>query len=267
MSPFDAIQAVVFDMDGVIWRGDVALPGVPAMFDFLGERDVPYVFATNNASKSPDMYVEKLGGFGVATERRQIITSAVATSRYLRQRYPEFKTVFVVGTQALIEAMTEQGFAHMEDQTADLVVAGHDPTLTYAKLRTASYHIQGGALFVGTNPDKTFPEPEGYAPGAGSVLAALETATGQTPLIIGKPHPPMFEAALQLLGTSASNTLMIGDRLETDIVGANQMDMLTALVLSGISKRADIGSSDIEPTMIFDDLADLLAQWQAHTGN
>lgn len=261
MLSFVSLQAVIFDMDGVIWRGDEAQPGVPQVFDYLTRQGLPFVFATNNSSKTPDMYVDKLAHFGIHTTPERIMTSAIATAHYVRRAYPQAKQAYIVGREGLIEALAAQGIHHT-DQQADVVVVGFDPTLTYDKLRAASYQIQGGAPFIGANPDKSFPEPGGFAPGAGSILAALEAATGQAPYIVGKPHPPMFEAALDILNTPAAHTLMVGDRLETDIQGAITVGLRSALVLGGISTRADIETGDIQPEAIFDHLADLLAHWQ-----
>jgi 4-nitrophenyl phosphatase len=138
-----------------------------------------------------------------------------------------------------------------------VVVAGLDWDLTYAKLKRASYLIRRGADFIGTNPDTTYPAPEGPVPGTGSMLAALRAATGRVPVVIGKPYPPMYEAALKVLGTPASQTLMIGDRIDTDISGAMPLGLRTALVLTGISTRADLADG-IHPDGVFDNIPALL---------
>ncbi len=263
MLDFTTLQAVVFDMDGVLWRGDEPLPGIPQIFEFLQTQQIKYAFATNNSSRTREMYVEKLEKFGIPAEVEQIVTSSTATAHYLRKTFPDMKNVYAVGQIGLIEALKSHDFV-LADADVNLVVAGYDFELTYEKLRQASHHIQDGALFIGTNPDKSFPEPGGYvAPGAGSILAAIETATGLAPQIIGKPEPPMFRTALDVLGTEPAQTLMVGDRLETDIQGGLTVGMQTALVLSGISQPDDIEKTGIQPQYMFNDVADLLAQWQA----
>lgn len=262
MLDLKTIQAVVFDMDGVLWRGNDPLPGIPDIFPFLQQESIKYAFATNNSSRTPQMYVEKLGKFGIPAEVSQIVTSSTATAHYLGKTYSDKKNVYVIGQIGLITALEGQGFT-VTKENVELVVAGYDFELTYEKLRLASHYIQDGAFFIGTNPDKSFPEPNGYvAPGAGSILAAIETATGLAPQIIGKPEPPMFKTALDFLGTPSTNTLMVGDRLETDIQGGLSVGMQTALVLSGISQRDDVEQSDTKPHAIYEDTADLLSQWQ-----
>ncbi len=252
------ITAVVSDMDGVLWRGDEPLPGLIEFFNLLHHRAVPYILATNNSSKSPADYIRKLNRLGVQDVPESVImTSGLATAAYLRERHPAGTRVHVLGGDGLRQAMTQAGFT-LVDSDAAIVVSGLDWELNYEKLQRATYLIRAGALFVGTNPDTTFPMPEGQSPGAGSILAALAAATDQQPLIIGKPHTPMFEAALELLGHPASTTLMIGDRLNTDIVGAAQLGMRTALVLSGISTAAEIDGADVQPDMIFPNLLALL---------
>lgn len=261
MLDFSQIEAIIFDMDGVLWRGSQTLPGVPEMFNFLCQQNVPFVFATNNSARTPQMYVEKLNKVGVEAAANQIVTSAIATALYLRQRYPDMRKAYVVGKEGLVEALSQQQFEIVDEVQADLVAVGYDPGLTYAKLRQASYHIQGGALLVGTNPDVSFPEPDGFAPGAGSIIAAIEAATGVEPLIVGKPHPPMFEAALEILNCPAAATLMVGDRLETDIAGANRVGLKSALVLTGVSTR-EMMNGAVRPDGIYEDLVALQADWQ-----
>ena len=256
------LDAIIFDMDGVLWRGDDPQPGVPDIFPFLQEKNISYVFATNNSSKTPAMYVEKLGRIGVRANPDQIITSAIATAHYARETYPDAETVYIIGREGIIEAFAEQGFTQVFDEQADLAVAGFDPTLTYDKLRAACYQIQRGARFIGTNPDKSFPEPDGFAPGAGSILAALEAATDVSPKIVGKPYPPMFETALDILNTTADRTLMVGDRLETDIQGANSLGMYSVLLLSGISTQDDAERLNIKPDAVLENVSALLSSWQ-----
>jgi 4-nitrophenyl phosphatase len=263
---FSQIQGVVLDMDGVIWRGAEILPGVPAFFEFLLARQIPYVFATNNSTRTPEMYVEKIGALGIKVEGHQIVTSSTATARYLHEHYPTLSKVFIVGQEGIYAALGGIGFEVVEDgQPADFVVVGLDRTLTYQKLQAACYQIQRGAIFIGTNGDVNLPEPEGYIPGAGSIIAALQTATGQTPLIIGKPETPMYETALSILNTLPAATLMIGDRLDTDIGGAKRTGLMSALVLSGASTEMDLRETPSEflPDGVYQDLAELQVRWQA----
>lgn len=261
---FSSIAAVITDMDGVLWRGDEPLPGIVELFDWFKESGTPFALATNNSSKTPADYAAKLARMGVQDiPESSIVTSATATAAYMRAHYPSGARLHVVGMSSLRTALEDAGF-ELYDDTAEpvqAVVSGVDFELTYDKLRRAAFHIRAGADFVGTNPDKTFPTPDGLTPGAGSILAALATATDRQPLIIGKPGRPMFDAALALLQTPADQTLMIGDRLDTDIDGARDAGLRTALVFTGITQPDDLTQGDSWPDAAYEDLPALLKAW------
>jgi 4-nitrophenyl phosphatase len=259
---FSNIEAVVMDMDGVLWTGDVALPGLVPFFDLLRARGIRFALATNNSGKSPATYIEKLAKMGVLGVREdQIITSGTATASYLQTRYAPGTPVHVLGGDGLRQVMAEAGF-QVVDQDARAVVVGLDPHLTYERLKRAALLIRAGAEFIATNQDRTIPVPEGLAPGAGSLIAALRAATDCDPAVtIGKPGAPMFEAALSLLETVPENTLMIGDRLNTDIEGAAQLGFKTALVLTGVSTRAEAESVATPPDGVYDNLVALISAW------
>lgn len=251
-----AIPAVISDMDGVLWRQDDPLPGFHDFFAGLQRHHIPFVLATNNSSKSVDDYLHKFKNMGVTLQPENLMTSALATAHYLKTRYPVGTQVHVLGGNGLRVAIQDAGFTLSETEAA-VVAVGLDWNLTYAKLQQAAYLIQRGADFVASNTDATFPTPEGNAPGAGSLVAALMTATQREPVIIGKPHPAMFEAALRQLGAQPQDTLMIGDRLDTDILGAAQLGIQTAMVLTGISSEADVTNSPVKPDYVFPSLADI----------
>jgi 4-nitrophenyl phosphatase len=255
------IKAVVSDMDGVLWRGDEPLPGLVTLFQMLRTRGLPFVLATNNSMKAPSDYVAKLAKMGVADVREdQVITSSTTTVSYMKATYPAGSPVHVLGGDGLRRLLIEGGFK-LDDKVAKAVVVGLDTNLTYDKLKRASFLLQAGADFIATNNDDSLPTPEGLAPGAGSIVAALRTASGKQPRVMGKPDAPMFEAALRLVGTSPADTLMIGDRLSTDITGAALLGFKTALVLTGVSTRADAEVNTIKPDAIYADLAALLDSW------
>jgi 4-nitrophenyl phosphatase len=250
------------DMDGVLWRGEMVLPGMLDWIAWLREQDIPFVLATNNSSKTPQDYVVKLGKLGVAgVEARQIITSGTTTADYLKRHYPAGAPVHVLGGDGLRAVVTEAGFVVADE--ADVVVVGLDPQLTYPKLKAAALLLRRGAAYIASNVDRTIPTPEGLAPGAGSLVAALSAASDREPIIMGKPHPAMFETALARLGTTPETALMIGDRLDTDIAGAKSCGMITALVLSGVATREDLAASAVQPDAVYEDLAALVAQARA----
>jgi 4-nitrophenyl phosphatase len=251
------IRGVVSDMDGVLWRGDLPLPGLVPFFSLLQDKNLPWVLATNNSSKSRQDYVHKLAVMGVPdVPVRNIVTSGTATAAWLKRRYAPGTRVHVFGGDGLREELCSAGFC-VADRDVTVVAAGLNRDFTYDDLHLASDLIRNGACFVGTNPDTTFPAANGVAPGAGSLLAALAAASGVEPTVIGKPHPPMFEAALELLGTDACQTLMIGDRMNTDILGAASVGMRTALVMTGIASHEDLASASPGPDIICESLSAL----------
>jgi 4-nitrophenyl phosphatase len=259
--PLSEIEAVVSDMDGVLWRGDTLLPGMVEFFTFLRERDIPFALATNNSGRHPAEYVQKLAKLGVPdVAQQQIITSGTATADYLKTQYPNGARLYVIGNPGLSWVLEEAGFT-IADENVDAVVAGLDFNFTYEKARRATLLIRNhGAAFIGTNPDLTFPSPEGLLPGGGSVIGMIQIATDHEPVLIGKPKRAMFDVAVQRLGSSPAKTLMIGDRINTDIEGGQNVGLQTAMVLTGVSKRDDI--ADIEPDYIFEDLIILVKSWQ-----
>jgi 4-nitrophenyl phosphatase len=214
-------------------------------------------FVTNNATRTVDQYVEKFSGFGAQVAGELVFTSAKATAEHLAAEHPDGGSVFILGERGLVEALAERGFAHRESDV-QAVVVGLDRAISYEKLTTATLLIRAGAAFIGTNPDVTLPSPAGLAPGAGALIAALEASTGQQAEIIGKPKAALLEAALAHLGLEASQALMVGDRLETDIAAGQAAGCATALVLSGASSRtqAEAWSPPIE--YIANDLSELL---------
>lgn len=258
-----SIRAVLFDMDGVIYRGAQPLPGVNELLEFLGEHEIAYACITNNASRTPQQFAEKLRAMGLQIPADRIMTSSVATNVYLRSIAPRGTPVYAVGMDGLIQPLFGDGYFVLEEKTPSYVVVGVDFEITYAKLRAACLAIRAGASFIGTNPDKTFPAEDGIVPGCGALLAALQAATDQKPMIIGKPEPGMFIAAMALLEAQAPTTLMIGDRYDTDILGAAGAGLRTAMVLTGVSSAADVEREPIKPDAIFADLPELLRAWQA----
>lgn len=268
MEPFTNIRAFIIDMDGVLWHGEQPQPGLQDFFQALHDHQIRFILATNNASLTREQYVMKLARMGVTTVTRDnILTSATATALYLAEHNnPETTRVFIVGEDGLRQPLLDQGFTltglyEVNDSSkktpnlgAHIVVCGKDQTLTWDKLATATLNIRAGAAFIGTNADTTLPTEHGITHGNGAILAALKVATGVTPTIIGKPEPIMYQQALSLLGADPSQTVAIGDRLETDILGAVRTGIRSLLVLSGISTEEDLQKSDYQPTWIMPDI-------------
>ena len=255
---FQQIKAVISDMDGVLWRGSQPLPGMPDFFALLFKRKLDFVLATNNSSRTRQDYVAKLASMGApGVEPRHVVTSGTATVSYLKTRYSAGTRIHALGGDGLKRMLILAGY-ELVDVCAEAVVCGVDFDLTYEKARTATLLIREGARFIGTNPDPSFPTPEGLAPGAGSIIALIEAASGQSPTIIGKPERGMFDAALRQLRTRPSETLMIGDRIGTDIAGARALGMPTALVMTGVETEATLAASDVKPDRVFAGLPELM---------
>lgn len=251
------VHGLILDMDGVLWRGDEAIGDLPAIFERMAHKGLKVVLATNNATRSVEQYLDKLQGFGLSLEPWQIVNSAQAVAHYMHQRFPAGGPIFLVGEDGIRLALREQGF--YEDDIAPLaVIAGMDRAMTYEKLSTAALLIRAGALFVGTNPDRTFPTPRGLVPGAGAILALLEAATDQKALIVGKPGPEMYRVSMERLGLPLDSVLAVGDRLETDILGGQELGCPTALVLSGVTSPERAQAWSPRPDIIAPDLTALV---------
>jgi 4-nitrophenyl phosphatase len=267
MIEIDDLAGLIIDMDGVLWHGNKPMDGLIEFFSELRISAIPFVLATNNASLTQQQYVDKLAGMGIDVEHSEILTSSMATAQYLIQHLPtDMRRVFVIGEDGLRQPLLELGFTltnlyqvnqpgkGIYDQGADLVVSGLDRQLTWDKLATATLNINAGAQFFATNSDTTLPTELGEVMGNGGVLAALEAVTGVKPISIGKPAPILYQQALALLGTNRTNTVAIGDRLNTDILGAVNAGMRSIMVLTGVSKEQDIAELDYEPTWVMSDI-------------
>ncbi len=250
------IRAAILDMDGVLWKGTQPLADLPAVFARMAAQQIKVMAATNNTTRSTHDWVEKLAGFGVSVSEEQVINSAQATARYLEREYPGGAQVYIVGERGLIETLAASGFENSENHVA-AVVAGLDREVTYEKLKRATLLVGAGARLIGTNPDLTLPTPEGEIPGAGTIIAALEASTGQRAVVIGKPAPAMFEIALERLGTQPQETLVVGDRIETDIAGGQAAGCRTALVLSGVATLEQARAWSPAPDFIAENIAEL----------
>lgn len=257
-----SIRGFILDMDGVLYRGNTLIPGV---IDFLAALDaagIPYTMATNNSTNSQLDYVAKLDRLGVAVSEDSIFTSAIATATYLRSTYPDGTRIYVVGMKALRQAIFGDGHFLPAEADADVVVSGADFDLVYGSLRTACLAIRAGADYVATNADTTFPTEAGLIPGAGAIVAALTAASGVEPTIVGKPSPVMVESCLTAMGLEAGQAVMLGDRLDTDILAGQRAHTRTVMVLTGVSSQTDIQQTGIEPDLVVDTL-DLLTHFYA----
>jgi len=238
MSLSPHIKSLILDMDGVIWRGAAPIDDLPSIFNRIRQLGIRFVFATNNATRTVMQYVERLRGYGVEVEPWQVITSAQALSYAMTPKFPRGSKVFMIGGDGVREALEENGYEILSVENApaaEAVVMGIDYEINFQKMGEATYLVRRGIPFYATNPDKTFPTPRGEIPGAGAWYSVIVTATDIQPIVAGKPYPFLMELALEKLGTQKEETLVVGDRLETDIAGGQAVGCPTALVLSGVS--------------------------------
>lgn len=256
------IRGLILDGDGVLWKDAEPIGDLVSAFSAMRSRGLRISLATNNAMHTVDDYRLKLRGFGVTLEAAQIVTAGEATAATLAAAFPGRGPVFLVGELGVKRALEQLGFEVISDpghQAAYLaVVAGIDHELSYARLQKASSLIRAGLPFYGTNPDPTFPTPAGLVPGAGAIIAAIATASGKQPIVIGKPSPLLFETAAHRMQLDASELLVVGDRLETDIQGGQAFGSRTALVLSGASSQAEADAWKPAPTIVAPTLSALL---------
>lgn len=264
MLDFSSFRAVLLDMDGVVYRGQTRLPGVLELMQFCDQHGIAYACITNNASKTRQQFEAKLQAMGLPLRGERVFSSALITGHYLRASYPHGTTAWVVGMDGLREAIFGDGYFVEEDKYPTLVVLGVDLHVTYETFKVAALAIRAGARFILTNPDRAFPSEEGLLPGAGALAAFLQAATDVAPFVVGKPETPLFHTALEVLGVSAKEALVIGDRLETDIVGAKNAGIANALVLTGVTTRAGLAAFPHQPDAVYDDLNDMVADWQQH---
>lgn len=242
-----SIKLVAFDLDGVLWRGTHALPGVPEVPADVLRRGLDLRYVSNNSTAHRDVVSQRLAGLGLPAGAERVLTSAFVAGWWLRERLQKGARVMVVGEEGLLCELREAGLDALyagdpasETPPPAAVVVGMDRHFSYETLARAMRSIGDGALFVATNRDATFPTPDGLVPGAGAVVAALATAVGKEPAVMGKPEQALAQTLAAITGIPAGETLFVGDRLETDIAMAARAGMRSAMVLTGISTEADL---------------------------
>src|SRR5688572_1520369 len=255
------IKALILDMDGVIWKADAPIGDLPAIFKRIRERGLKFVFATNNGTKTPEEYKSKLAELGVEIDASQVVTSALGIAFMLSQKYSEGTKIFMIGEDGIRLALEEKGFEIVSIENAEqaqVVVMGIDRGINFQKIAEATLLVRAGIPFYTTNTDRTFPTPRGEIPGSGAWISVITTATGIEPIIAGKPSSYLMELALERLGTKKEETLVVGDRLETDISAGQSLGCRTAFVLSGVSKIGEAEKWSPKIDLIANDLAELV---------
>ena len=245
----------LIDMDGVLVRGTSIIAGADAFVGLLNERRREFLVLTNNPQYTQKDLSYRLAGIGLQIEPRRIFTSAMATVSFLKSQKGN-RTVFVVGESGLTEPLHDAGFV-ITDKDPYYVVLGETHAYNIQQITTAIRLIGRGARFIATNPDASGPGDGGIVPACGAMAALIEKATGLSPFFIGKPNPLMMRTALNYLGVHSENTVMIGDRMDTDMVAGVESGMETILVLSGVTRREEVGRYPYQPNRIVESVADI----------
>jgi glycerol 3-phosphatase-2 len=259
--PLDTTYDVaLLDLDGTVYLAGAAIAGAPEALRKAAAAGMRLAYVTNNAFRTPAAIAALLVGFGVSATPQDVVTSAQAAARMLAERLPAGASVLVVGGNGLRMALREHGLRPVSTAIGrpQAVVQGYSPDITYSLLEEGGLAVAAGALFVASNPDRTLPTRRGNQPGNGSFIQVIATATGQQPLVAGKPEPPLQKESV--LRTGAKHPIVVGDRLDTDIEGANRVDLDSLLVLTGVTSPADaiLAPAAQRPTYLADDLTGLL---------
>jgi NagD protein len=245
----------LIDMDGVIYRGNELIPGADRFIAELLAREIPFLFLTNNSQRTRRDVAVKLRRLGIDVTDDHIFTCAMATARFLAAQKPN-GTAYVIGEGGLLHALHHNGYS-VVDQDPDYVVVGEGRAISFEMMEAAVRMIDAGAKLIATNPDPNCPTAQGLRPGCGAVVAMLEAATGRRAFSVGKPSPVMMRMARKQLGLASARTTMIGDTMETDILGGVQLGYRTILALSGGTRQEDIPRFAFRPDLVVNSVADL----------
>ena len=239
----DGLSAFILDMDGVLYTGEVPIKGAAEAIAHLRRKGKKLAFVTNKSAYTRREYARTLARMGIAAHESEIVTSGYATSLYLRRRAPGAR-IYAMGEPGLKRELEQAGFKLLPDaraEEADFVVVGMDRAITYKKITAGLRALLRGAEFIATNPDGTYPTETGISPGAGAMVGALVGSSGKKPkVIIGKPSLHMIKISLEVLGSKPSETAIVGDGLDTDVLVGKRVGLTTILVLTGVSSRQDV---------------------------
>ncbi|MBB6445014.1 TIGR01457 family HAD-type hydrolase [Bacillus benzoevorans] len=253
MKPY---KGYLIDLDGTMYRGTDVIKEAVDFVGLLNEKELPYLFVTNNSSRKPEQVAEKLRDFGINAKTEQVFTSSMATANYIFDRKQD-ATVFCIGEEGLQTAIAEKGFQFAQED-ADFVVMGIDYSISYEKLAVACLAVRNGAVFISTNGDIAIPTERGLMPGNGSLTSVVSVSTQTKPIFIGKPESIIMEQALTVLGTNTADTLMVGDNYDTDIMAGMNAGMDTLLVHTGVTTKERLLRYEERPTYVLDSLE----QWK-----
>jgi len=249
-------KGYLIDLDGTMYRGTELIEEAALFVRKLREQNIPYLFVTNNSSRTPQQVATKLRDFGIPTTDEQVFTTSMATANYVVQKKRD-ATVYCIGEEGLRNALAEKGIKQAEENV-DFVVCGIDREITYEKFVTACLAVRAGATFISTNADIAIPTERGLLPGNGSLTSVIAVSTATQPIFIGKPEAIIMEQALKVLGTSKDETIMVGDYYDTDILAGMNAGLDTLLVHTGVTTKELLKGYDRQPTYVLDSLD----QWE-----
>ena len=252
---FNEKKGFICDMDGVIYHGNRILPGVAEFIQWLHEENKEYLFLTNNSGYTPRELNQKLARMGLDVPEEHFYTSALATAAFLREQAPGC-SVFAIGEAGLLNALYDAGIT-MNDVNPDYVVVGEGRSYSLDTLTKATNLVMQGAKLIGANSDVSGPIENGIAPACRALIAPIEMATGQSAYFVGKPNPLMMRTGLRILGVHSEDAVMIGDRMDTDMVAGIETGLDTVLVLSGVTRREDIAKFPYRPRLVLDGVGDI----------
>ncbi|AIM16071.1 MULTISPECIES: TIGR01457 family HAD-type hydrolase [Neobacillus] len=249
-------KGYLIDLDGTMYRGSERIEAASDFVKKLQRKGIPYLFVTNNSSRTPAQVAKKLRDFDIPAEENQVFTTSQATANYIYSLKKD-ATVYVIGEEGIRTALEEKGFT-FAGETAEFVVVGIDRSLTYEKLAVACLAVRNGAVFLSTNGDIAIPTERGLLPGNGSITSVISVSTQTKPIFIGKPESIIMEQALKVLGTSKEETIMVGDYYDTDILAGMNAGIDTLLVHTGVTTKELLKGYDRKPTYAIDSLD----QWE-----
>ena len=254
---FNAIKGFICDMDGVIYHGNQILPGVREFIQWMQDENKEYLFLTNNSGYTPRELNQKLARMGLDVPEEHFYTSALATAAFLRQQAPGC-SVFAIGEAGLLNALYDAGVT-MNDVNPDYVVVGEGRAYSLDTLTKATNLVMNGAKLIGANSDVSGPIENGIAPACGALVAPIEMATGRKAYFCGKPNPLMMRTGLRMLHCHSAEAVMVGDRMDTDVISGMESGMSTVLVLSGVSTRETIKTYAYRPSMVLNGVGDIVS--------
>ena len=248
-------KGFICDMDGVIYHGNILLPGVQEFVNWLYENDKQFLFLTNSSERTPKELQQKLARMGLEVDESHFYTSALATASFLSSQSPGC-SAYVIGAPGLLNALYDAGIT-VNDVNPDYVVVGETRNYNYESILQAVRLVEKGARLIGTNTDLTGPTESGIAPACRALVAPIELATGKSAYLVGKPNPLMMRTGLRLLGVHSEEAAIIGDRMDTDMVAGVESGLDTALVLSGVTTREEIGQYPYRPRLVLNGVMDI----------